>query len=219
MVTREATISSKCRWARSVSFRLIPRNEDFRSHFTSACSAGRGTATPSATSAAMSFAESSFFPIPVDVMLAPMCLADRSKAWRFAPSRRFSRCWAALRATRSASGLLKSSSRGCAIRTTGLPTNKPCLVGSVRCLGHLCRRFFADPLQSIHDCCRCRGVEPAAVYSWLRSSAAARVFSGSRVDRVGWRPPRRHAAEIRRAHRLGRRRYGLAVIAWFMVRG
>jgi membrane protein YqaA with SNARE-associated domain len=34
--------------------------------------------------AALSFAESSFFPIPVDVMLAPMCLADRSRAWRFA---------------------------------------------------------------------------------------------------------------------------------------
>lgn len=33
---------------------------------------------------AMSFAESSFFPIPVDVMLAPMCLADRSKWIRFA---------------------------------------------------------------------------------------------------------------------------------------
>lgn len=33
---------------------------------------------------AMSFAESSFFPIPVDVMLAPMCLADRGRAWRFA---------------------------------------------------------------------------------------------------------------------------------------
>ena len=32
----------------------------------------------------MSFAESSFFPIPVDVMLAPMCLADRSKWIRFA---------------------------------------------------------------------------------------------------------------------------------------
>jgi membrane protein YqaA with SNARE-associated domain len=32
----------------------------------------------------MSFAESSFFPIPVDVMLAPMCLADRSKSWRYA---------------------------------------------------------------------------------------------------------------------------------------
>jgi membrane protein YqaA with SNARE-associated domain len=32
----------------------------------------------------LSFAESSFFPIPPDVMLAPMCLADRSKAWRFA---------------------------------------------------------------------------------------------------------------------------------------
>lgn len=32
----------------------------------------------------LSFAESSFFPIPPDVMLAPMCLADRSKAWRLA---------------------------------------------------------------------------------------------------------------------------------------
>ncbi|MGH8221360.1 MAG: YqaA family protein [Woeseiaceae bacterium] len=33
---------------------------------------------------ALSFAESSFFPIPPDVMLAPMCLADRGKAWRYA---------------------------------------------------------------------------------------------------------------------------------------
>ena len=33
---------------------------------------------------AMSFAESSFFPIPVDVMLAPMTLADRSMWIRFA---------------------------------------------------------------------------------------------------------------------------------------
>jgi membrane protein YqaA with SNARE-associated domain len=32
----------------------------------------------------LSFAESSFFPIPPDVMLAPMCLANPSKAWRFA---------------------------------------------------------------------------------------------------------------------------------------
>ncbi|MEL7297627.1 MAG: YqaA family protein, partial [Pseudomonadota bacterium] len=29
----------------------------------------------------LSFAESSFFPIPPDVMLAPMVLADRRKAW------------------------------------------------------------------------------------------------------------------------------------------
>jgi len=34
--------------------------------------------------AAMSFAESSFFPIPVDVMLAPMCLARLDRAWRYA---------------------------------------------------------------------------------------------------------------------------------------
>lgn len=34
--------------------------------------------------AGVSFAESSFFPIPVDVMLAPMVLADNSKAWRLA---------------------------------------------------------------------------------------------------------------------------------------
>ncbi len=33
---------------------------------------------------ALSFSESSFFPIPVDVMLAPMVLADRSKWIRFA---------------------------------------------------------------------------------------------------------------------------------------
>lgn len=34
--------------------------------------------------AGMSFAESSFFPIPVDVMLAPMCLAVPEKTWRYA---------------------------------------------------------------------------------------------------------------------------------------
>ncbi len=34
--------------------------------------------------AAMSFAESSFFPVPVDIMLAPMALARRDKAWYFA---------------------------------------------------------------------------------------------------------------------------------------
>ena len=33
---------------------------------------------------AMSFAESSFFPIPVDVMLAPMCMAKRERWIRFA---------------------------------------------------------------------------------------------------------------------------------------
>ena len=32
----------------------------------------------------MSFAESSFFPIPVDVMLAPMCLAKPENSWRYA---------------------------------------------------------------------------------------------------------------------------------------
>jgi membrane protein YqaA with SNARE-associated domain len=32
----------------------------------------------------LSFAESSFFPIPPDVMLLPMCLANRAKLWQFA---------------------------------------------------------------------------------------------------------------------------------------
>lgn len=32
----------------------------------------------------LSFAESSFFPIPPDVMLAPMSMAQPAKAWRFA---------------------------------------------------------------------------------------------------------------------------------------
>lgn len=34
--------------------------------------------------AGMSFAESSFFPVPVDVMLAPMALAKPDKAWHYA---------------------------------------------------------------------------------------------------------------------------------------
>ena len=33
---------------------------------------------------ALSVAESSFFPIPPDVMLAPMCLAKPDKVWNFA---------------------------------------------------------------------------------------------------------------------------------------
>ena len=33
---------------------------------------------------ALSFSESSFFPIPPDVMLIPMCLANRSKIWYLA---------------------------------------------------------------------------------------------------------------------------------------
>ena len=32
----------------------------------------------------LSFAESSFFPIPPDVMLMPMCLANKKKVWNFA---------------------------------------------------------------------------------------------------------------------------------------
>ena len=50
-------------------------------HWLMRLSAGRHA--PSAL-AAVSFAESSFFPIPPDVMLVPMVLADRRKAWWFA---------------------------------------------------------------------------------------------------------------------------------------
>ena len=32
----------------------------------------------------LSFSESSFFPVPPDVMLIPMCLADRKNSWHFA---------------------------------------------------------------------------------------------------------------------------------------
>jgi membrane protein YqaA with SNARE-associated domain len=46
----------------------------------------RLAARPHASSAlgVISFAESSFFPIPPDVLLIPMVIADRVKAWRFA---------------------------------------------------------------------------------------------------------------------------------------
>lgn len=36
------------------------------------------------TLAGVAFAESSFFPIPPDLLLIPMVLAERAKAWRFA---------------------------------------------------------------------------------------------------------------------------------------
>jgi membrane protein YqaA with SNARE-associated domain len=36
------------------------------------------------TLAAVAFAESSFFPIPPDLLLIPMALANRAKAWRYA---------------------------------------------------------------------------------------------------------------------------------------
>ena len=44
------------------------------------------SASPRAVSAlaAVAFAESSFFPIPPDVLLAPMALAQPRRAWRFA---------------------------------------------------------------------------------------------------------------------------------------
>lgn len=44
--------------------------------------AGHRRAVPAL--AAVSFAESSFFPIPPDVMLIPMVLANRSRAWYYA---------------------------------------------------------------------------------------------------------------------------------------
>ena len=48
--------------------------------------------------AAVAFAESSFFPIPPDVLLAPMALAQPRRAWRFAtwpcPKRTFLARWA-----------------------------------------------------------------------------------------------------------------------------
>lgn len=43
-----------------------------------------GTRTARWTLAAVSFAESSFFPIPPDVMLLPMCLGDRKRAYMLA---------------------------------------------------------------------------------------------------------------------------------------
>jgi len=43
-----------------------------------------GTRQAPAALAAISFAESSFFPIPPDVMLAPMVLARREKAFLYA---------------------------------------------------------------------------------------------------------------------------------------
>ena len=52
--------------------------------------------------AVVSFAESSFFPIPPDVMLAPMILAKPKRLISTPPSARSRRCWAGFWATPSA---------------------------------------------------------------------------------------------------------------------
>ena len=51
---------------------------------------------------AVAFAESSFFPVPPDVMLIPMSLARPQRAWLYAASARRCRCSAAFSATPSA---------------------------------------------------------------------------------------------------------------------
>ena len=50
---------------------------------------------------AISFAESSFFPLPPDLLLGPMAAAQPTKWLRFASSAWSLRCWAACSATRS----------------------------------------------------------------------------------------------------------------------
>ena len=63
--------------------------------------------------AAVSFAESSFFPVPPDVMLIPMSLARPQRAWLYADGlhRGLGR-WAACSATRSARCSTISSASG-----------------------------------------------------------------------------------------------------------
>ena len=51
---------------------------------------------------AVAFAESSFFPVPPDVMLLPMSLARPQRAWLYAGVCTATRCSAACSATRSA---------------------------------------------------------------------------------------------------------------------
>lgn len=51
---------------------------------------------------AVAFIESSFFPIPPDVMLIPMVLAAPAKAWRIAGIATAPACWAVLSAMLSA---------------------------------------------------------------------------------------------------------------------
>jgi membrane protein YqaA with SNARE-associated domain len=56
---------------------MLQRTYDWTMHMASHGKAGHALF-------GVSFAESSFFPIPPDVMLIPMVMADRAKAWRYA---------------------------------------------------------------------------------------------------------------------------------------
>ena len=153
---------------------------------------------------AMSFAESSFFPIPVDVMLAPMCMATPSNAGGDSHStHRCSRCSAESPAMASAISHSSRSNPGYAIRTTGLRMRpRATWFDRLRFLDRLRRRFLPDSLQGVYDCGRrCRPEFPAFVLASIIGRgarfflvAAVVRFAGVRyeeqilrnIERIGW---------------------------------
>ncbi len=153
---------------------------------------------------ALSFAESSFFPIPPDVMLAPMCIAHRARAWRFA--------------TVTTLTSLAGGVAGYAIGYFLFEAIEPWLHSMgywpaylqgkewFDTWGHwggVCRWFFADSLQDFYDFGgRCRLEFPrlcAGLAGWKR----CQILSGGRVRRRRRRADGDHDCYLYRENRLG----------------
>src|SRR5690606_15723093 len=86
----------------------------------------------------------------------------------------------------------------------GLPGSAG-LVRSLRCARGVRRGLLADPVQDLHDRGWCRPAHVPRVPARVRDRARRALLPGGGADRAGRRAHGDDAAEIRGAHRLGRR--------------
>jgi membrane protein YqaA with SNARE-associated domain len=144
--------------------------------------------------AGLSFAESSFFPIPPDVLLAPMVLAQRDKAFRYA----------LITTLASVAGGLFGYALGYfAIESvSGWMQQFGYWEGYLRVqewfeiLGGFCSGFFAGSLQVVHHIRRRRGDVVARVCAGVAGWPRCAFFPCGRTGSVGWNEGRARAAEI-----------------------
>jgi len=152
----------------------------------------------------VSFAESSFFPIPPDVMLAPMSLATPARAWRYALITTLAsvaggagRLRHRLFRYRRAGGLVAR------LDLLGKLPDRRGLVRQIRLLGGFRRRLLAHSLQGLHHCRGRPGHGAPALRAGLAHRPWHAFLTGRRPDALGRGAHGGGAAPHRRPHRLG----------------
>ena len=123
----------------------------------------------------LSFIEAIFFPIPPEVMLAPMALAHPRRWFRYGAIRGGD--LGARRRDRLCAGLFRDRGGAAVDRAGGLPgpLTRRCRTSSRGTASGSCswRRFTPDPVQGVHRGGWRRGDAAAAFRGGLPSSAAA----------------------------------------------